>query len=1046
MRKGGLAAWSIHHPVSTLMLTLTVIVLGVFAAGRLATDLLPHLIYPQISVRVLDPGVSATIMEDSITRQLEEQLAITEDAIGVESTTEEGNTRVNLSFEYGKDIDVALRDASTRLDRAKRFLPTTIDPPIIYKMDPSQIPVMEFIVNSSLRDPVALRYWTDYVFGRRFVNLPGVAAVEVGGGLEREIHVLPDQRRLAGLGLSMESIIQAIKKGNEDTPSGRLLMSQQEYSSRTSGRLTSVEAIAGLPISLPGGQSIPLSDMAQVVDTHEDERIRARFNGIPGVKLSIQKQPEANTVDVAELVKSRLDWMQANDLIPEDIRIDAVSDQSIYVKQSLNNAQLAALSGAALAMIVVYVFIGNVRGTLIIGSAIPISIMITFVLMEMGGLTFNIMTLGGLALGIGMLIDNTIVMLENIARHKKQAFEARTHQDNEKIAAVEAASEVNSAIVAATSTNLAAVLPFLFIGGLVGLMFRELIFTISAAIIGSLVVAITLVPSLAAQMSGESRGVIHAWVDQLVKKAQTFYVAVLDTILTVPWRVIMAMAAALVISYWFGFDTDKQEYLPAMDDGRISINITTDTGVSLDELDQRAIVVENIINKQKAVEGVFTLVGGRIFGRTERQTSNATSISVQLVPLSERNISSQQWVKQFQKDLNKAEIAGIKVRARVSGIRGVRTSSSDDDVSIRVEGPQLDILARIGEDLTVKLQGTPGLRSIKHSMEDRLQEFAIKVDRKRAVELGIDVAEIGRAMRIALDGIVVSDFLDGDRSYNIRVRLPRRDIDSPVALGSVLLFGEITGRPAIYLRDVAETELLPVPASIMRENQARIVEVSGSLTGDNTLGEVMQVVRQRVAEYKLPKGYNLYYSGTDVTLKQGKNTAATLLFLALFLVFVVMAIQYESLKNPTVIMVCVPFSLVGVSIGLMVTDLNISMPVWLGIIMLVGIVVNNAIVLVEYIEIMREKGLPMKQAIMEAGRLRLRPILMTTLTTVVGMLPLAIGVGEGSEMLQPLAVTIVGGLSFSLLVSLLLVPAVYWVMRQSSSDQAPQNKLNFAED
>ena len=1039
MRRGGLAAWSIHHPVSTLMLTLTVVVLGIFAVGSLSTDLLPKLIYPQIAVRILDPGVSATIMEDRITRQLEEQLAITEDAISVESTTTEGNVRVALSFEYGKDIDIALRDASTRLDRAKRFLPTNIEPPVIYKYDPAQIPVMEFIISSSLRDPVSLRYWTDYVFGRRFINLPGVASTEVGGGLEREIHVLPDQRRLAGLGLSMETIIQAIKKGNEDTSSGRLLMLRQEYGSRTSGRLTSVGAIASLPIPLTGGQSIPLSEIAQVIDTHEDELLRVRFNGVPGVKLSIQKQPEANTVDVADLVKSRLDWMRVNSLMPEDVEVNLVSDQSKYVRHSLNNAKLAALSGATLAMIVVYLFIGNFRGTLIIGSAIPISIMITFVLMSLGGLTFNIMTLGGLALGVGMLIDNTIVMLENIARHQKQALESPAITDKQdsvdKSASVIAASEVNSAVVAATSTNLAAVIPFLFIGGLVGLMFRELIFTISAAIVGSLVVALTLVPSLAAQMSGESHGGLHDRVDKLMQRAREFYAGLLAEVLKIPVVVLSVAFAVLVIFSWFTFGSEKQEYLPAMDDGRVRINITTDSGVSLDEMDERVTFVEEIIYDQEGVEGVFTLVGGRIFGRTERQTRNSSSINVQLAPLSERNLSSQQWTKKFQKALAKEQIAGIKVRARVRGIRGVRTSRSDDDISIRVEGPDLDTLAQVGDDLATRLQGTTGIRSIEHSAEDRLQEFAIKVDRKRAVELGIDVADIGRAMRIALEGIVVSDFIDGDRSYNIRVRLPRRDIDSPVALGSVLLFGEVKGRPPIYLRDVADTELVPIPATIKRENQARIVEVSASLTGDMPLGEVMKVVKERIADYRLPKGYNLYFSGTDVTLQQGKNTAITLLGLALFLVFVVMAVQYESLRNPTVIMICVPFSIIGVCIGLFVSGLNISMPVWLGIIMLVGIVVNNAIVLVEYIEIMREKGLVVIEAIIEAGKLRLRPILMTTLTTVVGMMPLAIGVGEGSEMLQPLAVTIISGLSFSLFVSLLLVPSVYWLICSSQGNK-----------
>lgn len=1040
MRKGGLAAWSIHHPVSTVMLTLTAMVLGLFALTRLSTDLLPHLIYPQIGVRIIDPGVSAAIMEDRVTRQLEEQLAITEDAITVESTTTEGNTRLNLHFDYGKDIDIALRDASTRLDRARRFLPDTIDPPVIFKYDPAQIPAMEFIISSSLRDPVALRGWVDYVFSRRFINLPGVAAAEVGGGLEREIHVLPDQRRLAGLGLSLESVINTLRESNRDEPSGRLRMAHQEYTSRTAGRLDSVAAIAALPLSLPGGQSIVLSEVAQVTDTHEDERLRVRYNGVPGVKMSIQKQPEANTVEVAELVKSRLAWLQANGLVPEDVRVDAVSDQSRYVKQSLSNAMTAAASGAVLAMIVVYLFLGNVRGTLIIGSAIPISIMLTFVIMGASGLTFNIMTLGGLALGVGMLIDNTIVMLENIARHK-QLDQTDTGSTVKRLSttqsvdsAASAAAEVNNAVVAATTTNLAAVIPFLFIGGLVGLLFRELIITISAAIVGSLIVALTLVPSLAARMKPVASGLLHEKVNFLMAALRERYTLAVRKTLTRPRAVLGVSLLALVVVALFTFDLDRQEFLPQMDDGRVRINITTDTGVTLDEMDDRVRRIEIIAGDTGYVQGIFTLTGGRIFGRTEREIANESTVYVQLVSRSERSLSVQHWVKQFMQAVRTQQLAGVRIRARVQGIRGVRTGRGEDDIGIRVEGPDLNTLATLGDAVVTKLAGVEGIRNIKHSIEDRMQEFAVQVDRQRAVQLGVDVAQIGRALRIALEGVVAGDFLDGDRGYPIRVRLPRRELDSPTALGNVLLFGETRQRPAIYLRDVAKVGLVPVPASIMRENQTRIVEISASLTDDVALGQVTAAIHQRLDGLSLPPGYNLYFAGSDVTLQRGRQTALILLGLALFLVFVVMTVQYESFRSPAVIIAAVPFSLIGVGLAMAATQMRLSMPVWLGIIMLVGIVVNNAIILVEYIRQARERGTPLMDAIVEAGGLRLRPIMMTTLTTVVGMLPLALGLGQGAEMLQPLAVAIVGGLAFSLLVTLFLVPVLYWLMHQGEGE------------
>jgi CzcA family heavy metal efflux pump len=1029
LRSGGLAVWCINHPVSTVMIALAVVVLGLFSVGRLSVNLLPHIIYPEIRVRILDPGVSATVMEDRVTRQLEEQLAITEDAIGVESTTGEGEALVSLSFGYGKDIDIALRDASTRLDRAKRFLPLTVDPPIIYKRDPSQIPVMEFVVSSQSRDAVSLRTWTDDVFAKFFLNLPGVAAVEVGGGLVREIHVLPDQQRLAGLGLSVDDVINAIRQGNADEPAGRLTLSALEYGGRTAGRLTSIEALAALPLRLRDGDSVRLSEVAQVVDTHEDDRLRVRNNDVPGVKVSIQKQPDANTVNVADVVKARLAWLRSNELVPSDIDVRSVADQSTYVRDAMRNASMAAVSGGLLAMIVVYLFLGNLRRTLIIGTAIPISIMATFIIMALGDLTLNIMTLGGLALGVGMLVDSTIVMLENISRHQ-QMGEAPVE------AGRNASAEVTSAIVASTTTNLAAVLPFLFISGLVGLLFRELIFTISAAIVASLVVALTLVPMLGARVRDTGVGRVRSLVDRVMGVLRERYAVVVAAVLRRPWPVVVAAVFALALPAWV-FSSSGSEFLPRVDDGQVRVDITTDPGVSVNEMDRKVKLIEDIIHGQGYVENVFTLVGGFVFGRTEREVANRSSITVQLVPRSARERDVREWVKDFSKAVAKAEIAGVKVRARPAGIRGLRIASSDEEISVRVQGPDLDTLAGIGERISGRLDGIPGLRNIAHSAEEVRQELAIEVDRQRAADLGLTVADVGRALRIALSGETVTDFLDGDRAYPIRVRLPQGELGSPEAVHSILLFGEQADRPAVYLRDVAQARLVPVPGEIKRDNQRRIVEVTGSVGEGYTLGEVSRGVKAALSDFDLPAGYNLYYGGAEQSLRQGERLTGVLLGLALFLVFVVMAVQYESLRNPVVILLCVPFGGVGVAAALWLTGLPLSMPVWLGTIMLAGIVVNNSIVLVEYIEIVRESGARLRDAIMEAARLRLRPILMTTLTTVVGMLPLAFGIGEGAEMLQPLAVTIVGGLLFSMLVSLVLVPAVYLLLHGGGRREAP---------
>ncbi len=1029
MKRGGIAAWCIRHPVSTLMLTLTAIVLGLFALHRLAVDLLPQLIYPQIGVRIVDPAVPANIMEDRSTRHIEEQLAITEDAVGIESTTLEGTTEVELYFDYGKDIDIALRDASTRLDRARRLLPTTIDPPIIFKRDPSQIPVLEFVVSSPLRSLTEMRTWTDDIFAKQFLNLPGVAAVEVGGGLVREVHVLPDQKRLAGVGLSIEDIIRAIERGNVDQPAGRLRVGEQEYTSRTSGRLDSVAAIGALPLRLPGGQLVPLAEVAQVLDSHEDERIRVRYNGTPGVRLSIQKQPAANTVDVADQVNARLASVARQSLVPPDIDVAKVSDQSTYVRQALANAAGAALAGAAFAMTVVYLFLGNLRGTLVIGTAIPISIMVAFVIMAVGGLSLNLMTLGGLALGVGMLVDNTIVMLENIERHQREGEPGPQ-------AAAHAAAEVTSPIIAATTTNLAAVLPFLFISGLIGLLFRELIFTISAAIVASLVAAVTLVPALAARGMPPRPSRLTRAVRMLIESAQRTYASLLARSLRAPGRVVLAAFALLgVFAALFAAQAGRQEFLPTMDDGRVSVRVLTDPGTSLAEMDRTVRLLERLAIEQGDVEGISVIAGGSIFGRSQRERPNRSTLSIQLAPLAERARGIEQWVSAFQRSVAEAELAGVKVLARPSGIRGVRVSRADEDVSVRVRGPDLTVLAAVGDRLLRTLRGIDGLRNVEHSAEEVRQEFAVRLDRTRAAELSIDTSQAGRALQIALDGLIVSEFFDNDRAYDIRVRLPPGTVDGPRAIESVLLFGAEGARPAVHLGDIAHVDFISAQTEIRRENQSRIVEVNAALTGARPLGEVMAEIRGTLAGFELPPGYSLYYGGAFESLQEGQVQVATLAALALFLVFVVMAVQYESLRNPAVIMLGVPFALIGVVLGLLAADLTLSMPVWLGVIMLIGVVVNNSIVLVEFIELERSRGHEVIAATIEAARLRLRPILMTTLTTVAGMLPLALGFGEGAEMLQPLAVCMVFGLLFSMLVSLWLIPSLYLLAHRGGRRQ-----------
>jgi multidrug efflux pump subunit AcrB len=1020
-KRSGIAftLWAIDHPVGTVMLALAIVVIGFFSLQKINIDLLPHIIYPDVRVRILNPGVPAKIMEDEVTRQLEEQLAITEDAIHVESTTTEGRSSVDLSFSYQKDVDIALRDASTRLDRAKRFLPDEIDPPVIYKRDPFQLPIAEYVISSNQRDAVSLRSYVDYELGKQLLNLPGVAAAEVGGGLVREVQVIADQDKLASLEMDILDIEQALVSANTDIAAGRLIMSSREISGRTSGRFQSVDEIRELPISLENSEqhsSITLNEVARIIDGSEEEKLRIRFDDNPGIKLSMQKQPQANTVAVVDVINEKLDRLKAENLLPDDININQVSNQARYIEQSLSNASQAALSGAVLAMIIVYLFLGNIRRTLVISSVIPIAILVTFIIMAISGLTLNIMTLGGLALGIGMLVDNTIVMLENIYRHQKEGesnIEAARH----------AAREVSGAIFASTSTNLAAVLPFLLIGGLIGLLFKELIFTISAAIVASLIIALTLTPTLAARIKVTKTGKFRHWTNKLFAYIPRAYSTGLGRILKFGWLLIPLFIAGLYFS-WTNIQSLKQAFLPSMDEGVVSISLTSDEGNNLDTMDELTRKVEQIISKQPGVLSQFTTVGGFIFGRSTFESANRANIMVQLAS----GIDSQHWIAETRKAISQAGLPGLRTFLKAQGIRGIRINQGDDDISLRIKGPDLDILTHLGDKVVKQLQTVKGINNVQHSSEEITREVSVRVDRDRAASFGLTVEEVGKAVRIAVNGSDASDFIADDRSVNILLRLDRNVMSSPADLAEIILFSKTVPRQAIRLSDVASIIIEVAPGKIMRDRQQRIVEITATMDGNVSQKQAILDSLQAANQVQLPEGYILYEAGGLETLKEGEDLSQWLLGLAIFLVFVVMAVQYESLRNPLIILLSIPFCLIGVNLGLEYTGLPLSMPVWLGLIMLAGIVVNNAIVLVEYIEIERDSGKEKLQAIVDAVAVRLRPIMMTTLTTVFGMLPLAMAWAEGSEMLQPLAVTLISGLLFATLVSLLLVPVFYQLL------------------
>jgi len=1028
----GLPSLAIRRPVGTIMLTSVIVVLGFFFLGGLPLDLLPNIVYPNVRANVTNSGVEPQVLEETVAKPLEAALATTEDVIRIETDVSEGRVGVNLHFAYGTDIDFALQDASKNLERVRSRLPEEADPPTIFKFDPSQAAIYDVAFSSATRDLVSLRDWVDYRLRPHLLTIEGVASVDISGGLTREIQVTIDQERIRSYGLTVSQVIQDIRGANQDVAAGRVASSTREIVGKTAGKFRSVDDVRNVLLVVPGrGNHIPLSEIAEVRDTHRDQRLWARLDGVPAVRLSVRKQPNANTVLVAEEVDAKLRELSAQ-FIPGDIQYQTIQNQATFVRSSVNSVRNAALMGAGLAMLVVLLFLGSLRKTFIIGLAIPIAILATFVMMGLGKLTLNIMSLGGLALGVGLLIDNSIVMLENIFRHREEG-----HEDVEQ-AAHEGATEVQSAVIASTATNLAAVVPFLLISGLAALIFRELILTISFAILASLTVALTVVPMLSAQLAKvRFTSGIHdlrplVLFDGFIQSLRRQYATHAPRVVRYRWAVLGVAVLALVgvtqLTKGLG-----NEFLPQVDDGNASVFVGMPIGVSAEETNRVTLEVEEMVRQMPGVLTQFATAGGFLWGGSTSERAGRGNITVVLVPANEREMSAQQWVQELQEKIDARGFPGARVFVRPPSIRGLRTNTSGSPVALTITGDDLGELRRIGEDLVFRLRDIPGLENLTPSTDEATPQLAIELDRERAGYLGLNVATVGQTIRTALDGTVATRFTSGNQEFDLRVRLPRENFTSSEDIGSVALFPGIAGGQPIYLRDVARIYTAVGPSEISRENQSRIFRLTGDVINEvASVGVVNDSIRARLAGVELPDGYGIIIGGEEESIRESNRQMAIVVGLAIFLVFVVLAVQYESVVNPFVIILAIPLSLVGVGLLLWITSTPMSAPVLLGVILLAGIVVNNAILLVQYAERGREQGLSRLDAIVEAGATRLRPILMTTLTTVCGMLPLALGIGEGSEMMQPLAIAVVGGLSVSMALTLFVVPSAYLIFNTAA--------------
>jgi hydrophobe/amphiphile efflux-1 (HAE1) family protein len=1025
----GISSWAIRRPISTIAITSVVIVLGILFSGRLPVDLMPQIDYPHIRVVVNYPGVTPEVIEEQVTRPLERNLSATENLTEIHGRASEGRSYIEMYFDFDTDIDIALQDASRQLERARTELPDGIDPPRIMKMDPSQDPVYELAISSPVRSPIEVRDWVDQRLAPQLLSVPGVGTIDIAGGMEREIDVVVDPERLRSYRLTIDDISSVLAGRNIDQSVGNITSYEYDIMARTETRYRSDRDIANTLIPLAQNErTVRLSDIARVSDSHREQRLFAYLNGEESVQVTIMKQPQANTVAVIEGIQRRMDELRESGFITPDIEFETIRDESFFITSSIESVTLAAILGGLLAMIVILLFLGSIRRSLIIALMIPVAIIATFVLMTVSGLTLNIMSLGGLALGVGLLIDNAIVMIENIFRHQEEYGKSPVE------AAHEGSREVLSAVVAGTMTNLAAVLPFLLITGLAALLFRELIFTIAFAILASLIAAITLVPSLSAMFRGGDRNkgfsgtFIVRGFNRGFDRFRDGYHSVLAFTIRRKWALIIVALVFLGGSIYLmrSFGT---EFLPSVDDGRITMRFTLPSGTSIEPTNEVADMIQEAIEEMPHVQTVYMTVGGYFRGGQLSIRGGMIDMVVQLVPHRDRRgYRAEQWVSEFGTKISELGLPFIQQRIRGPRIEGLQTSLVEADIAVGIVGEELDLLDDLARRALQRLEGIHGIGSIQVGRDERVPQLLIRVDEDRASQLQISSDRVAGFLYGAVEGVVPSRYVEGGFEYNIRVRYPREITGSvdgmrqipmtnlagqTVPLGSLVSFEETTG-----------------PAHIERFNQIRVVWVNTTVNmNEATVGEVGNRVREAMQGFELPDGYSIIYAGEQEAIEESGRSLQLAILLAVFFVFVVMAVQYEKLFSPLVIISSLPFALIGVAAALWITGLPLSAAVLLGIVFLTGIVVNNAILLVEFAENYQLKeGQSLEDAIIEAGKVRFRPILMTTLTTIFGMLPLAIGVGEGSEILQPLAVTVIGGLIVGTFLTLMIIPGMYMLL------------------
>ena len=1011
---------AVNRPILTTMVTLILVTLGAISLSRLQIDMLPNIELPTLSVRTDYEGASPEVMERLVTQIIEEIVATVPGVEEISSSSSEGSSSVNVSFVWGTDIDTAAIDVQGKLEDEINELPDDIVRPRIRKFDIASFPVVLLGISSSL-DPVELTELIENQIRYRFARIPGVAQVDVWGGFNREVRIELDPDRIKAINLPLDRVIESIKNANLDLPAGKIDQGRYEVILRAPAEFVNLDQIRDTVIGMHDGAALTLGQIADVRDTYEKLTRIARVNGGRGLRVAIRKQAGANTVDVAKRVLAEID--AANRAYPQ-MSIVPVTNQGNYIERSIVNVARSVLYGGGLAIAVLLFFMRSIRSTLVISLSIPICIVTTFALIYFGGFTLNLMTLGGLALGVGMMVDSSIVVLENIFRRCSENGEAPTQ------AAVEGAREVGPAIIASTITTLVIFLPLIFVRGVSGLLFKELAYVIIFALVCSLILALSLVPMLASRLltsSGDramnalaAANPLMTGVSAVSERLLGIYLGLLRTALNHRLLTLVSAAVLLGASLLF-LPLIGSEFLPPSDEGEVRVTGRMENGTRLDLIDRQTRKMEAIIAPAvpEAVASVVN-VGGAGW---RPDAGSEGEISLSLVPVARRGRSNVEIAEDLRKRLV-GRVPGMEIRVRAPQGQFVleRILGSDEGLTVDIRGYDLTTLMALTDRTAAVIETVRGITDVEVSLTAGSPQQEIRINREKIADLGLSVRDVTQLLQTVMAGAKAGEYRSGGNAYRILVQLKdaeKRSLDEILDLTLTTTSGE-----KVALRNVVTAEANRGPVLINRKDQQRLATVRANVSGRDQ-GTVAMDVQTRLEQIPRPAGYTLRVAGTFAEQQKAFRELVVSLALALVLVYMVLACQYESFVDPLIVMFSVPLAAIGVLVTLFVTGTTLNVQSYIGCIMLGGIVVNNAILLVDQAGRLVGSGMTTVDALVESGRRRLRPILMTTLTTILGLLPLALGIGEGADAQAPLARAVVGGLLASTLITLVLIPAVY---------------------